>query len=985
MTVIFIGDVISNQTCPNQFTVTRTYQATDVCGNVSTCAQTVTVNNLTPPAITCPANITVSCASQVPAADPASVTTSDNCGGPVTVTFVSDVRSNQLCVNRFTITRTYQAVDACGNTALCVQTITVNDQTPPVFTVLPQNLEAECAAGSDWETALANWLAQFGQAQVSDECGAAALTAVVLISEAPRCGPNTFTRTYEFGVTDACGNTSTARATFSLIDTTPPVIICPPGNILLTCEHDLPAPDLAAVVAYDNCGSVEVTLTVSDVGTGCLGYTRSVNYWYMATDACGNMSNCDVSFQIVDSIPPLYTGPDTIQVSCVNDLPGSGEITDILTPYMTDNCSDVICLGRVITTSGTNSVTYTVKAKDLCGNWTDRFTVTFVATGVCQPLCTATQAVWGNPTGVISGISTSVAIAESVSGHGGVTAGKLGKTITATSVDCLQNLLPGSGHTAQFSPPGQHVFSAANNCQPASPLLNANGTLRNQLAANVMAMQLNIWYNLHYNDRFLGVQQLAALPVCLVDPIVVAKLEADQTTVQGLLDLSNDYLAGVGFFPQGFGDLLSTALDNLNNYWQNCQVNNPCSTNASMSVAGALKTEAAIGLEEGEVELIVSHPNVSPIAKFDLTDAEGSYLFSDAIPINANLTITPTKDDNPLNGVTTYDLALISKHILGLQPLSSPYKMIAADANRSGSITTFDIVELRKLILGIYQELPNNTSWRFVDKSFAFPTPANPFQTVFPENGIVADIQASQMQNDFVAMKIGDVNQNAIANARQVAEERTAGTLLIDVEDRTVKTGETFEVTFKTAEAAQGFQFTLNLNGLVVADIVSSDKVSAENFGVFQDALTASVDGAQAFTLRFRATKAGSISEMLRVSSHITKAEAYNLAGERQEVALRFHSEDGTTIRGVGFELYQNQPNPFAGYTSIGFNLPEAATATLTIFDESGRTIFTQQGDFAKGRNTISVALASGHTAGLLYYRLETATDIATKKMIQSK
>ena len=985
MTVIFIGDVISNQTCPNQFTVTRTYQATDVCGNVSTCAQTVTVNNLTPPAITCPANITVSCASQVPAADPASVTTSDNCGGPVTVTFVSDVRSNQLCVNRFTITRTYQAVDACGSTALCVQTITVNDQTPPVFTVLPQNLEAECAAGSDWETALANWLAQFGQAQVSDECGAAALTAVVLISEAPRCGPNTFTRTYEFGVTDACGNTSTARATFSLIDTTPPVIICPPGNILLTCEHDLPAPDLAAVVAYDNCGSVEVTLTVSDVGTGCLGYTRSVNYWYMATDACGNMSNCDVSFQIVDSIPPLYTGPDTIQVSCVNDLPGSGEITDILTPYMTDNCSDVICLGRVITTSGTNSVTYTVKAKDLCGNWTDRFTVTFVATGVCQPLCTATQAVWGNPTGVISGISTSVAIAGSISGHGGVTAGKLGKTITATSVDCLQNLLPGSGHTAQFSPPGQHVFSAANNCQPASPLLNANGTLRNQLAANVMAMQLNIWYNLHYNDRFLGVQQLAALPVCLVDPIVVAKLEADQTTVQGLLDLSNDYLAGVGFFPQGFGDLLSTALDNLNNYWQNCQVNNPCSTNASMSVAGALKTEAAIGLEEGEVELIVSHPNVSPIAKFDLTDAEGSYLFSDAIPINANLTITPTKDDNPLNGVTTYDLALISKHILGLQPLSSPYKMIAADANRSGSITTFDIVELRKLILGIYQELPNNTSWRFVDKSFAFPTPANPFQTVFPENGIVADIQASQMQNDFVAMKIGDVNQNAIANARQVAEERTAGTLLIDVEDRTVKTGETFEVTFKTAEAAQGFQFTLNLNGLVVADIVSSDKVSAENFGVFQDALTASVDGAQAFKLRFRATKAGSISEMLRVSSHITKAEAYNLAGERQEVALRFHSEDGTTIRGVGFELYQNQPNPFAGYTSIGFNLPEAATATLTIFDESGRTIFTQQGDFAKGRNTISVALASGHTAGLLYYRLETATDIATKKMIQSK
>ncbi len=218
---------------------------------------------------------------------------------------------------------------------------------------------------------------------------------------------------------------------------------------------------------------------------------------------------------------------------------------------------------------------------------------------------------------------------------------------------------------------------------------------------------------------------------------------------------------------------------------------------------------------------------------FDLSDANGAYQFLNAIPLASNLTITPTHDNNPLNGVTTYDLVLISKHILGLEPLGSPYKMIAADANKSGSITTSDIVELRKLILGIYQELPNNTSWRFVDQSFAFPNPANPFQTPFPENKTVANIQASHMDDDFVAVKIGDVNQNAIANAQQAGEDRTAGTLLIDVEDRTVQTGESFDVTFKTAEAAQGFQFTLKLNGLAVTEIAGGDKVSAENFGVF--------------------------------------------------------------------------------------------------------------------------------------------------------
>ena len=154
---------------------------------------------------------------------------------------------------------------------------------------------------------------------------------------------------------------------------------------------------------------------------------------------------------------------------------------------------------------------------------------------------------------------------------------------------------------------------------------------------------------------------------------------------------------------------------------------------------------------------------------------------------------------------------------------------------------------------------------------------------------------------------------------------------------------------------------------------------------MFANALTASVDGAENFTVRFTATKAGKISEMLSVSSQITKAEAYTQSGERQEVALRFNNGGVSTISGVGFELYQNQPNPFVGKTFIGFHLPAATAATLTVYDESGRMIFTQQGDYAKGYNTITVERALLNTAGLLYYKLETATDMATKKMIQTK
>jgi hypothetical protein len=345
------------------------------------------------------------------------------------------------------------------------------------------------------------------------------------------------------------------------------------------------------------------------------------------------------------------------------------------------------------------------------------------------------------------------------------------------------------------------------------------------------------------------------------------------------------------------------------------------------------------------------------------------------------MTITPVKDDNPLNGVTTYDLVLISKHILGIEPLSSPYKMIAADANKSNSITTFDIVELRKLILGVYTELPNNTSWRFVDKAQTFANPANPFAAPLKENISVASALTNMTDEHFVGVKIGDVNGTAVANSAMQVDDRTNGTLLFDLNERAVKGGETFDVTFRASELTQGYQMTLNLSGLEVAGIVKSEKVSENNFGVFDDALTVSVDGEQTFTVTFRAKKSGKLSEMIGVSSRITKAEGYGVANNRLDVALRF---GGNMISGVGFELYQNQPNPFVNRTVIGFHLPEATMATLTITDESGRLIYTQQGDYAKGYNAIAVDRALLNTTGILYYTVKAGDDAATLKMIQT-
>ncbi|MBK8424514.1 MAG: T9SS type A sorting domain-containing protein [Lewinellaceae bacterium] len=410
-----------------------------------------------------------------------------------------------------------------------------------------------------------------------------------------------------------------------------------------------------------------------------------------------------------------------------------------------------------------------------------------------------------------------------------------------------------------------------------------------------------------------------------------------------------------------------------------------CNTPATATVAGALATENEQGVEDASVELAISSSGGQGVLT-DQSDVTGSFQFPNAVPMSGDYTLTPTKDDNPLNGVTTYDLLLISKHILGLEPLTTPYKMIAADANRSGSITTFDIVEFRKLILGIYEELPTNTSWRFVDKTFPFPNPANPFQSTFPENISAQNVQSSQLAEDFVGVKVGDVNGTVTPNSLVSIDDRTAATMLFDIQDRAVKAGEVFTVNFKGAERVQGYQFTMNFNGLEVMDILPGTDMKLDNFGVFGDAITTSVDGAaNEFAVTFRATKAGQISQMLGVSGRITKAEGYSLTNDRLDIAFRFNNGNTSTISGVGFELYQNQPNPFVNKTFIGFHLPEAANATLRIFDATGRMVFTQNGDFAKGYNTFAIDRQLLNTTGVLYYTVETTTDSATKKMIQSK
>lgn len=279
------SDVTIAGGCAQEYTINRTWTATDACGNTSTCLQTITVDDNAVPTLTCPAPVTVSCASQVPPVNTGSVTTSDNCGGVVTVTHVSDVNTNQTCVNRFTLTRTYQATDACGNSATCTQVITVNDITPPTITC-PPNISVSCAN----QVPPVNT----GTVTTADNCGGTVtVTHVGDVMTGQGCA-NNFTLTRTYLATDACGNTASCAQIITVNDQIPPVALCQNLEIDFGSGTEVTiTPEQINNGSTDNCGGA-VTLSLSQTIFNCDEFigTGSVPVTLTVTDECGNSSTC---------------------------------------------------------------------------------------------------------------------------------------------------------------------------------------------------------------------------------------------------------------------------------------------------------------------------------------------------------------------------------------------------------------------------------------------------------------------------------------------------------------------------------------------------------------------------------------------------------------------------------------------------------------------------------------------------------------------
>ncbi len=380
------------------------------------------------------------------------------------------------------------------------------------------------------------------------------------------------------------------------------------------------------------------------------------------------------------------------------------------------------------------------------------------------------------------------------------------------------------------------------------------------------------------------------------------------------------------------------------------------------------------------------------------TNSMGNFNFSN-LSHGTNYKLKALDNRNILNGVTTLDLVLIQRHILGINEFTDMKSVIASDIDNNQRITASDLVALRKSILGLTNEFPNGqNSWRFVATDFIPSDVSNPFP--FKENYQFNDINKPFIQQNFQAVKIGDVNGTVTLNTKdEEIDSRTQKAFFLAVDAVSSQNGEVIEVPIYSLnnQVTYGFQWTFNfdIDGLEFlgydGGTISMDD-SNFAFNRLGDGFIPTVWHSEnpkslnendiLFTLKFRAIKDINISKIVDISSEITESLAIN--SDEKQVNIQMDLR-GQVSSGEGFKLYQNQPNPFNTSTNIDFNLPESGIVKLSILDISGRVVYAMESYFDEGLNSFKIDGQSLPQSGVLIYRVDTGKYSDLKKMILLK
>lgn len=417
--------------------------------------------------------------------------------------------------------------------------------------------------------------------------------------------------------------------------------------------------------------------------------------------------------------------------------------------------------------------------------------------------------------------------------------------------------------------------------------------------------------------------------------------------------------------------------------------NNVCPTNGpGFNLSGKTNKENADAI--GNVEIAFHEPTTGSALSQQTSNPSGNYTFQDLQLIEFYL--TASKNDDITNGVTTLDIVLIQRHILGLKPLNSPYKILAADVNNSKSITARDVSDIRRAILGITTEFPNATPvWKFVPAYHQFADSENPWDA--PSYIDSKELQDRFNNADFTGIKTGDVDLSAISNSK---------------EEKSINRAESFSWNIGPVVRLE--------NGLYRVDIQASKDQRIDGF---QLGIKTRFDNLQ-FVDLVSGTIAFEKEEYKLTDKQLKISWASNVSMEIKNSDILFSiilndaqktQLDKSLFEGIaGFlnEVYYNDqafplkigvsgkqavdlpmitshslsPNPFSEESVLRFELHEQSLCQLKLFDLTGKLIMSKELTGVRGNNEVIIHKKELGSGGLFYYVLSSSYGSVSDRMI---
>lgn len=255
------------------------------------------------------------------------------------------------------------------------------------------------------------------------------------------------------------------------------------------------------------------------------------------------------------------------------------------------------------------------------------------------------------------------------------------------------------------------------------------------------------------------------------------------------------------------------------------------------------------------------------------------------------------------------------------------------------------------------------------------------------------ELLTSKLNDDFYAVKIGDLSGNATPTGFQGTASRSNESYAIAIADHSFTKGQALRIPIYATEQmlVSGMQLELEVNAIGTLTGIESGVINLEDdnylirenririsFASMHDQIIKSGD--VLFTILVNAKQNGSINQIISLNTNTIAAELYDNKIEANRLKLDF---DTNSNEQTGLKLLQNVPNPFDESTSLRFELLKADEVQLNVYNLSAELVYSMRDGFTAGKHEIQLNQNQLNGSGIFIVQMKTSDSNQTQRIIR--